>query len=318
MEGWSQLGKNMFGNSEAAYQRGVGLGQADSRHHVDLQSKLFDTRKKRDEEIARGQFMQKLVAMGETPERADAIATWQIGGGNPGQLSQAMLGMQEHGQRGELWDRVSGGAGIPEVNPLLAALKGESVDLTKISGGVAYNPMATPDMAQVTATPVGESQILAQNARANQSNAAAGAQAALARLNNVKADAGGFAPKAVGNGGITNTDLSMLDLLMPGKPDEYGDANPDTVAQGEFLEWQARQTHDPRMKDVRYAVSEFKRQRDTGMGQFFDGSGSVPARVDLSQGGGVSAPAAGPAPRARNPATGEVLELRNGQWVPVQ
>jgi hypothetical protein len=197
MDGWQRLGANMFGNSDAAYQQGVNQG-------LSLESKMLDARKKRDEEVARGQFMQKLVAMGETPERADAIATWQIGGGNPGQLAQAMLGMQEHGQRGQLWDRASQpGATVAGLNPLMAALQGKPVDLTQVAGGVAYNPMATPDMAQMMTTPVGDAQIQAQQARvvaqeasANRANAAAGAQAALARLRDKQTEVGGYAPRA--------------------------------------------------------------------------------------------------------------------------
>lgn len=44
---------------------------------------------------------------------------------------------------------------------------------------------------------------------------------------------------------------------------------------------------------------------------------SAPPRVRVPVSRGAPPPTSAPAPRARNPETGEVVELRNGQWVPV-
>lgn len=308
MDGWGQLGRNLFGSSEGAYQRGVTQG-------VDLQTKMMGARKLREQEVARSQFANALGAMGLAPEQAQGMATLLQGGANPHQVSQGALGMQQHGQRGQLWDAVQGGAGVDQINPMLAALQGKPVDLTRVAGGVAYNPMVTPDQSQMTATPVGESQMLAQQARANHSNAAAGAQAALARLHATKADAGGFAPRAAGGGSATfgRPQVTLMDRLL-----QTGEGAPDSERQREFIIWQGRMADtDPRYRDPQFALGRYLEQTgDPGMGNFFDGS-DVPQRVDLT-GEPSAAGVAGPVRRARNPTTGEVLELRNGQWVPAQ
>lgn len=267
MDGWGQLGANLFGGSGQAYQQGVGQS-------ADLQTKLMRARQMAQEETARSKMAEAMLGMGASPEEAQSLATIFNAGHNPTQATGSMLDLQQRDQRGQVWEQATQpGATVAGLNPMLAALQGKPVDTTKVSGGVAYNPTTEPSMAAMFQTPqsVSESRRIeaaavkeaalanAANARAGASGAQADASTAQAELRRVQAAAGGFRPQAPA------------------------------------------------------ALDPMDGSEDMGIGIFSDGSG-VPQRVDLAA---QPAPA-GPAPRARNPKTGEVLELRGGQWVPVQ
>jgi len=301
MDGWGQLGANMFGGSGQAYQQGVGQG-------VDLQTKLMRARQMAQEETARSKMAEAMLGMGASPEEAQSLATIFNAGHNPTQATGSMLDLQQRDQRGQIWDQAQGGASVAALNPLLAALNGEAVDTTKVSGGVSYNPTVEPGIANMFQTPEStaksrqlEAAAVKESALANAANTRAGLYGAQAELSRTKTAAGGWKPGSGGSSSYAAPSGETLDRHFSNSGEsKYAPKTPDVEKQQEFLVWQAYMSQkDPRYRDGEYALAMYMAQNSPGIGNMFVDGDAVPQRVDLAA--PVVAPAVAPAVAPTSP-----------------
>lgn len=144
-------------------QQGLQLDQQYKRGRAD--QALTAARIARDEELRRLEIADALQANGLSAEQAGAFSTMLRGGaGNAQQVAQAM------GQFGQNAGMDMARAALEQgdwegMNQGLAVYQGRPANTTRISAGMAFNPLATPDQA-MQVTPRGEASIGLDMARA--------------------------------------------------------------------------------------------------------------------------------------------------------
>lgn len=164
-----------------------------SRGH-EMQRKLAEAKIKTDELNAREKIDQSVAGLfPEGDPRAGALAgVMRAGFGNFDQGTQGLGNIQDQGLKDKALAAMTGGGeggAAPNMeigNAILSVLQGKPVDLTKVSGGTAYNPMATPDNAQLQTTPAESRALDIRETRANGQN-----QADMTRANKPSAARGG-------------------------------------------------------------------------------------------------------------------------------
>lgn len=186
--GWERLGDMLGGGgrrrAQGAYDQRIGdllvMGNRDQQ----LQQAIMET-------TARRGIGERLAGSGMAPEQA-ALGEYILQGGmgsDYSSLTQGLGRVQEQGFRQSAVDAPD----LATANRYLMGVANSPQDLTKISGGVAYNPLEAPGTSAMPTTAVGDSVIGANQALAGQRNASA-------NLSNVKAAAGGFSPSSSGGG----------------------------------------------------------------------------------------------------------------------
>lgn len=209
MSGWSELGAMLGGGAQMkqqAYQSGVETGA----RQADL---LEQARQRRDENLGLQAITPQAVASvvsGADPvtgQAFDPAALSALQGGlvsamfhakmDPRQLSGYQKDEQSIGfKRDAMAAAVDPSVGQDSLNRRLMVLAGKPVELTHVTDGVAFNPMATPDSQTIGATPVGLAEMMLKGAQAHAADASAGEHAAHARLFDTQTAAGGFNPHA--------------------------------------------------------------------------------------------------------------------------
>lgn len=179
--GWSRLGQVLGGNGAVqrnAYMRGQQQG-------VQAADVLQQAQRRRDQNMGFSTITPELMARVNAGD-PDAIAALQSGalhgGINYQQLGAGQGDFQKQAYQRQLMQQAQSGTPIQSMNPMLAVLGGKPVDVTKVSDGVAYNPVVAPGDQNIDPTAVGQSSIARAMAAANQSNAGAGKNAAEASL----------------------------------------------------------------------------------------------------------------------------------------
>lgn len=172
--GWERLGRALGGSraaSDAAFRQRLGdnltLGSRDQA----LQQAIMET-------VAKRGIRERLEGAGVDPAQA-ALGEFVLQGGMGSDYSafqQGRLREQEMGFRQSAVDAPT----LDAANRYLVGVANGPVDLTKISGGTAYNPLVSPGSAPMVTTAVGDSVIGANRALAGQR--AAQARSSLGRL----------------------------------------------------------------------------------------------------------------------------------------
>ena len=216
MSGWSELGAAMGrgpGMQQAAYNTGMDQGTRQS-------ALLEQARKLRDVNLARAAITPASVANMNTdpitgqpndPAAAQALqgefaANAMRAGIDPRQLSgfqsqEQGIGFKQGAQTAALDPNTS----LDSLNRRLMVINGKPVDLSRVQGGVAFDPMQAPDSQTIAPTQVGLSDMMLNGARATEAHAQAGAAQAAAGehmaragLFNAQTAAGGFNPHTGG------------------------------------------------------------------------------------------------------------------------
>lgn len=268
---------------------------------------------------------------------ADVIAdpvTLQLllaGGGNADQLAGAVGKRQEQTFRQGARDLAVGGDQQAAVNELFGVASGP-VKLNDIDSGYQLNPYQSG--GPIAATGETLSEIVANQARAGASNAAANASNARAGYYTDRT-ANPERHRAVGgkDGGIkvSPSDAANMDKLLgyylPAEvPDEDGGKLSATMEPGLRNAVLTRATEIfSQNQNAQLAVDQAVQEmldinpgKPGADGWISDTPGVAPSVSRRQPAAPAAAPAAVAPMRARNPQTGEVLELRNGQWVKVQ
>lgn len=264
--GWQRLGEMLGGGSrrasEDAYTKRLGemllLGGRDQQ----LQQAMMETN-------ARRGIGERLAASGMSPEQA-ALGEYILQGGmgsDYSSLTQGLGRMQEQGFRQSAVDAPD----LQTANRYLMGVANSPQDLTKISGGMAYNPLETPGASPMVTTAVGDSVIGANRALAGQRNAAA-------NLSNVKAAAGGFAPSSGGGGGKrTDPSEASLKRAFEAPSGQFGQVAFDQERYMDFLRWREM---NPEILDGNQALAQYQLEA-----QFGGASSRAPIFVDPSMPG---------------------------------
>lgn len=176
--GWGKVG-DAIGTALGGGQGPKTYLDTMSRGH-EMQRKLAEAKIKTDELNARERNEAAISALyPEGDPRAGALSNvMRAGFGNFDQGTQGLGNIQDQDLKTKALAAMTGGdAGIDTANPelgnaILAVMQGKPVDLTKISGGTAYNPMVTPDEAELTTTPAGARELDIKESRARGQNTA--------------------------------------------------------------------------------------------------------------------------------------------------
>lgn len=221
--GWGGIGAALAGGggTQNSYNRGALQG-------ADLQNKLAEARKAVQEGISREALALQLEKGGDG-ELAGAIRA-SI---DPRQIGGYRKYQQDVNFGNQSWQTANSPTPDLELlNRQQMVRAGKPVDLTKIEGGVAYSPQMLPGNQTISPTAVGQSEIAARLAQANQSNAGAAENMAHAGLYNVQAGAGGFAPSSglsgrghVGTASIADA-LAGPDPTQPRGPEAMNNIDP--------------------------------------------------------------------------------------------
>lgn len=189
MDGWASLGSLLAGGGQQDYQHGQARG-------AQLQTALMQARQKRDAEVGRQMAAQEAFDAGDS-ELAYAF----LRGDDPRQISGYRKDQQSIGWGDKAWDEaVDPAADIELLNRMNLVRAGKPVDLTKIQGGVAVNPMLTPESQSLHPTEIGLSQMMLDEARAGAARASAASSYASAARSH-----GGVAADKASNYTLQNT-----------------------------------------------------------------------------------------------------------------
>jgi hypothetical protein len=235
-EGYAALGDALGGGDGM----GDGMGSTHGRMGAaDYQKKAYDTakawneaQKTRSDAIIRAvqenaynhadaNTQAYLRSTGASPEAAALGGTFASGGNmNFNEFMGGAGKIQENAIQKQAWDAAKLGD-VHQVNLLNAVHKDAILDQTKIGGGVAYNPLETPDQA-LHSTPLGDAQATASQALADQRGAHADVYAA-------QAGQGGFNPNTGrGRGGGSGAAPEKFsEPSAAGMKQTLGDANGD-------------------------------------------------------------------------------------------
>jgi hypothetical protein len=204
--GWGVLGDMLGGGGrgieDQAYQRQLGANH-DNNYRMERAGRERALR------IIDEGRQQALDGMEQTLGGIDpGLSPWggvlRAGGGNAPQLTQAILGAQQYGNRAGAVDAALGGDPTT-ANAYLTGVASGPLKRTDVRGGVAFDPYAAPEQA-MHQTPLGEADVALRGAQAEQAAAGASRNEEQARLAGVRADAGGFAPRVPRSGGEAKRD----------------------------------------------------------------------------------------------------------------
>lgn len=302
MDGWSELGAVLGGGGQLkqqAYQMGVETGARQA-------GLLEQARKLRDANLARAAITPEAITSAQTDPNGSAslVSALLHADKDPRELS----GYQKDEQHIDFNRDAMAAATDPTVpldslNRRMIVIGGKPVDLTKIEGDVALNPMVSPGAQTIAPTQIGLADMMLKGAQAGAANAAAGEHAANTRLADTKTAAGGFAP----DHGETKPTLPPIGLLGAMLGQGYDKATgtvsipPEKVQQ--FAAWQARKAEsDPRYNNGAFALQHYASEAPLGAGindtPADVGASSLDAMMGAEHAGAVAAPAAAKAPAA--------------------
>lgn len=216
----SRIASNLFGGSGDAFQQGAATS-------ADTHAKLLRARRERDAQVALSQTREKMLAAGMPEAQADLVANMMVAGSNYG---DAMLGegrRQEQGFRTLAHQAAVGRYGADNPNAHLFPLANAPQAMPQTMGQGAYVADRFAPDAPVELSELGQAMVGTQQASAQAHRARAGASAAQARLANVRADAGGFAPRAEGK---ADDELSEAAVLRQARQRVAAGADPAEVA----------------------------------------------------------------------------------------
>lgn len=202
LQAGSNLGQIIFGapQDQSAYVNQLGKAYSAKNSMEMARKNRADAIRIEGQNSAIPQLGDAATNAGLTPEQAMAYQILgQAGGGNAQQLISGLGDLARQGYSADARTAAVGGD-LAGANANLFGLAKGPVDLTQITGDVAFNPLATPDQ-EFRATPVGLGDIALKDAQAGASRASASSNYAAANLRNVQAAAGGFSPGADGSGG---------------------------------------------------------------------------------------------------------------------
>lgn len=177
--GWSKVGEALGLATSGQQPGGSKIYQESMSRGHDMQRKLAEAKIKTDELNAREAneaAISKLFPEGD-PRGGALSNVMRAGFGNFDQGTQGLGNIQDMGLKDKALAAMTGGEGGMDAakpalgNAILAVMEGKPVDLTKISGGTAYNPMVAPDDAQLQITPEGERELGIKDARMRSQNA---------------------------------------------------------------------------------------------------------------------------------------------------
>lgn len=190
MDGWSALGNALGGGlgqlEQDAYMRQMLSNQRSQTSAARAGKAMEDERKARLSRIALEGMKDNLEPLG----LSQFAGVLQAGQGNAQQLVNAILGAREFTSRDAATAAALGGD-LPAANAQLLGLANGPVDLTKIAGGVAYNPLGTPEQQSMRQTPLGQAEVALRGAQAADEYASAGRNQAIGEAALLRA-----APKA--------------------------------------------------------------------------------------------------------------------------
>jgi len=155
--GWERMGKTL---GSASGSSGLVYDQAMGRQH-DLQKKMQEAMLARDENLARdnaeAKITQQLAASGMPAEEAASTGAMlgtvmRAGFGNFDQSTQGLGNLQQQQYRARAGAAVDAGD-LENANANLMVAEGKPVDLTKVMGGTAYNPMVSPSQDSMIVAP---------------------------------------------------------------------------------------------------------------------------------------------------------------------
>ncbi len=212
--GWAALGDILGGGAgrgaEAAYADQLTKNYRAKGQKADMGKAMEEESMARMQRLAQERIGDTLGAVGMDPALGGLL---QAGGGNADALVRALLGGQEYFTRGDAREAALGGD-LSAANANLMSLGGVQ-DLTKVAGGVAYNPFEEPSSDMIV-TPLGQADIATKQAQAAKYAADAG-------LAGVKAKAGGFAPSS-------RTPNDEAEVLAEARAQVAAGKSPDKVA----------------------------------------------------------------------------------------
>lgn len=255
--GFAALGAALGGNGEDAYQKQLLANYQTQRAKGDAGYAMDRASKERLSRIALEGLADTLGGIGFDPNSAGLL---QAGGGNASQLVNALGGLDEIYSRRGATEAALGGDQV-RANAYLTGVANGPVDLTKVAGGVAFNPLGLPDQ-DMQSTPLGDAEAAKLAAGADKERALAAKYAEQTRTGG-----GGGRARPV-NYSIPSD--KALGRVFVGKMDpELGYAPPDTAGAQEFLRWQAEKAQaDPRFSDGDFALGQYmlERQKSAGLG----------------------------------------------------
>lgn len=289
MDGWQSLGAAFANNPQNSFNTGVtqGLTQA---------GLLEKARADRNKNLAIASVTPDVIngaLSGDPVKQSVLISAAAQAGMNPDELINSVRGAQGLTYQGatEALAAVPG-ADQNLLNNRNIALNGKPVELTKLEGGMSFNPQVTPNSPSqsMNLTQVGSADVMLKGAQAGEAGAAAGkdvAQTGLARAQT--ADVGqrvvdgpngpvvvnilrpgassaaingpdgkplGNKPTASGSQDLTTTDYQALGATDP----TTGKVNP-LKAQA-YSAWQQQQAaQDPRFNNKAFAMAQFQQKQ---------------------------------------------------------
>lgn len=163
--GWEGVGQGLGGilggggaRGQEAYYDGMDSG-------LGIVKKTLEARKLRDEAMARQRLYRRLVDMGVDPAKAGVLESVSLGGMGS-DFRGATQGLGEL-QDQDLQQQAAAAADPMVRNQVLSALHGQPQDLTKVSGGVGYNPTVEPTAQEMVLTPAAAADDVRQSMVAN-------------------------------------------------------------------------------------------------------------------------------------------------------
>lgn len=297
MNGWSELGAIMGGGKQMR-QQAYDMGVTQQARQADL---LEQARTRRDQNLGLQAITPETVgaAQADPQAAAELVSAMLHAKIDPRHLSGYQKDQQSIGFRKDAMAAAEDpNVSLDSINRRMLVIGGKPVDLTNVSGGVAFNPMVDPHSQTIDPTQVGLAEMMLKGAQAEQANAGARAHDAQARLANTKADAGGFKPGSKD----PKPTLPPLGALGATLGQGYDKATglvtipPEKMQQ--FLAWQAEKAQgDPRYNNGAFALQHYASEAPLGSGVH-----DAPADVGADSLGdlmGVSAPkgeSTGPTP----------------------
>lgn len=280
---------------------------------------MAQARERQQKEVAKANYAERMRRKGD-PDSLN-LADMAEAGLNPNEFAQAGANNQKAKILADAYTRATGkNPDRNTINLLLQVYEGKPADLTKVAGGVSYDPKVTPDQNTFTPTAVGAADISEKRAQAGSAGAAAGEHSALADLARART-------KEVGEGSKTGKSLSREQVLGGfGTPDKNSVLQVDPQKYEDFLSYQKKNiANDPRYLDANYALINYKggeASRQSGLAAMADPRSDVdplgildndPAGPSIHTRGGSSTP---PTPPAATPGDKGLHTLFAGQDTP--
>lgn len=293
--GWAKLGAALAGTSESEREL---IRQKTINALANTDTNVAQARMAVAKARANESLGARLADLGlDNPE---ALADVARSGVNLRNVTGGLGDVQKQRFRQAAVDAATGG-NWGGANAQLAGVASGPVALPSVQGGMLISNRLLPGGGDVTVTPVGQGQIDANNARG---------QAALIRANRPAATRSGG---GAGSGRLSEVNRIRLNSALK-------DLQPQIqMALNDIKENQGAQGGPGvrKLADAQRRLADLQAQRE----QILETYGEAPAvpAIGVTPRAQPVAAATPAAPvRARNPKTGEVIELRNGQWVPVK